>query len=113
MVIDPPRCKAANCAGVLIKGPYQVVVQLLVDVQFVYISCIQTLLTIAPWRPAVLLPANKPQDGGIWVHRGADAQASEEGQAAMLTSQLYASLLRSSLPVLAGVHIAAELCSVI
>ena len=44
VVTHSPCCKASDCAVVLVKGPYQMIVQLLIDVQFVYISCISTLL---------------------------------------------------------------------
>ena len=38
-------CEAADCTAVLVKGVYQVAVQLLIDVEAVHISCISTSLT--------------------------------------------------------------------
>ena len=102
-------CKPPDCTVVLVKGPNQVVVQLLIDVQLVYISCTNTSL----------LPAACPAhacdyaSGRTGYSTTITAQASRQRRAEGVTSQLDASLLCSRLPVLAGVHIAAKLCSVV
>ena len=63
-------------------------------------------------RPALHMPEIMPQ-GELGTERLLLRKASRQRRAEGVTSQLDASLLCSRLPVLAGVHIAAKLCSVV